>query len=149
MPCWTHSESFWKAATVQTPFSHHRDQWAETQTFQVETGLWHWNAIHLPAYSSTTTTGSVFPLWEEFYVLSTFPCGTKGAGRRKSCSFSDYQTSEKGFFSEHDRPTLFKHYQQFQGVSLIFLYLCFLSVFFASAVNWRIRLKDTRRKIGR
>lgn len=42
---------------VRKVLLNQREEWAATQTFQVETGLWRWNVVYLPAYRNKTATG--------------------------------------------------------------------------------------------
>lgn len=60
-------QSFVKATALHELLHNQREEWAVTQTFQVETGLWRWNVFYLSAYRETVETGS-------FFLLNEFSC---------------------------------------------------------------------------
>ncbi len=67
-------QSCLKATTMHKLLHNQREEWAATQTFQVETGLWRWNVVYLLAYRNKTATGSLSVLkWIFICVPGTFP----------------------------------------------------------------------------
>ena len=75
MPSCTRSESLQRCLKAVHKLLHdQREEWAATQTFLMETGLWGWNVVYFLAYRNKAATGSFSALkWIFICVQGTFP----------------------------------------------------------------------------